>query len=446
MIKIAIHSRYDSLSLTTNALLKKMLGPLCGMVREIGFLRRPSRGPKIISTGSDLTGVHILLNKPNPGRGGYHIGAAGISFNEAVIKTLGESVERYAQLVAEISGRFTVKFMSYSQLVMTEGNTVLPPDKFDWFVPRQYQQNHFPLQPYTDQPLGWVKLPSFLGAYSLWVPAQLVLVGYRVKHTQHEPWISPAVTTGTAAHTDKVKALLNAVLELIQIDSAMGHWYSEQHAKKITFDSRTQSLEKILLRQGYFSHQDFMFYSLENPDLLGFSVACVYRKQEGIPKMAVGLGSDVSLNKAMYKAYLEAIGVIGLSRMIVFQKKAACTHPEFFYDLDTNVGFYALGRHHSMVREKFPLENSVRAGDLPPDLDGDETRQLSLLVESFKKSGKALFFCDLTCVEAADLGLTVPRVWSPDTLSLCLPGAPWIKHPRYLDYGGFANELPHPYP
>ncbi len=447
MIKLEINSRDINMSPITHLLTQKMLSPLCGIVQEIGFLRRSSRAPRVMSTGSELTGVHALLNRPHPGRGGYHVGAAGLNLNETLIKTLGESVERYAQLVAEIAGRFTSQFLPYNQLAITIGeSSVLSDDRLRLFGQHQFKQTGFPFVGYANQPLNWMQLPSLLGRHSLWVPMQFILVGYQVKHKENEPWLSPAVTTGTAAHTDKVKALMNSILELVQIDSAMGHWYSARRSKRIEFDERTCSLEAILKRQGHFSHSQFSFYWLENPDLAGLSVACVYRNQRSIPKVAIGLGADISLSKAMYKAYLEAIGVIGLSRMVICQKKTNYANESYFYDLDSNVGYYGLGYHASLIQEKFPLENSIRAMYLPPDINGSETEQLAVLVNSFKESNKELLFCDLTCIEASDLGFVVPRVWSPDTLSLCLPSAPWIKHPRYLNYGGVAHEFPHPYP
>ncbi|MCD6039140.1 MAG: hypothetical protein K0S27_540 [Gammaproteobacteria bacterium] len=445
MIKLKVHSRDNQLSPITQLLSRKMLSPLCGIVREIGFLRRSSRMPRIISTGADLTGVHVLLNKPRPGLGGYHIGATGISLNEVLIKTLGESVERYAQLVSEISGRFSTRFLSYSQLVLTEGDAVLPEDRLKIFEDHQFKQAGFPFVQYADQPLDWIKLPSLLSSYSMWIPTQFLLVGYQVKHAKNEPWISPAVTTGTASHVNKVSALINSILELVQIDSAMGHWYSNRQSKRIIFDDRTRNLEIILEKQGYFNHSNFCFYWLENPDLAGFSIACIYRSQLSIPKVAIGLGADVSLIRAMYKAYLEAIGVIGLARMLIFHKKEGYSK-DSFYDLDTNVGYYGRGYHYSFIQEKFPLEYVINARDLPADIEGRQSAQLAVLINSFKKSGKELLFCDLTCVEAADLGFIVPRVWSPDTLSLCLPSAPWMQHRRYLNYGGFAHEFPHPYP
>lgn len=446
MIKLSINSLDPYLSPTTQKLTRKMLSPLCGLVQEIGFLKRASRSPKIISTGADLTGVHVLLDKPHPGRGGYHIGAAGIQLNEALIKTYGESIERYSQLVSEVSERFSTKFLNYSQLLLQEKGSVVSESMLNLFNQHQFKQEGFPLTEYLDQPLSWMKLPSLVSLHSMWVPVQFVLVGYQVKHALNEPWISPAVTTGTAAHTDKVQALMNSILEIIQIDSVMGHWYSASQSKKIIFDERTAGLEKILIRQGHFKQSHFSFHWLENPDLAGFSVACVYRDPHVIPKVAIGLGADVSLVKAMYKAYLEAIGVIGLARMLLLQNETPYSIDSHFYDLDSNVGYYASGYHFSLVQDKFPVDRTISAMDLPQDIAGCEEKQLSILVDSFKKSNKELLFCDLTCVEAEDLGFVVPRVWSPDTLALCLPSAPWMRHPRYQDYGGFSHEFPHPYP
>ncbi|MHB1949121.1 MAG: YcaO-like family protein [Gammaproteobacteria bacterium] len=451
MLNISITPTSYPLSQTTNKLLKRMLSPLCGLIQEIGFIRRGKFEPKIIATGADLTGVHVLLNKQNPGRSAYHIGANGVHFNEAIIKTLAESLERYSQLVSEVSNRFSTQLLSYRERIQREGENVLPNKYLHLFSDAQYERQDFPFEKYCDQPLAWIKLQSLLGVHTVYVPAQFVLVGYQVKKKLREPWLCAAVTTGTAAHTDKVKALNNAILELIQIDSAMGHWYSSQQAPKIDFDSRTNALKTLLQKQQHFDPQCFSFHWLKNPDLVGFSIACVYRKSaNGIPKVAIGLGSDGRLVRAMYKAYLEALGVIGLARMVVFNKENTvttfCEDENSYYDLDSNVGHYATGQRFSFIQEKFPLDKIINASDLPRDIDENEVNLLKELVASFKHSNKELLFCDLTCHEADDLGFCVPRVWSQDVLSLCLPSAPWVQHPRFLAYGGLAHELPHPYP
>jgi len=68
------------------------------------------------------------------------------------------------------------------------------------------------------------------------------------------------------------------------------------------------------------------------------------------------------------------------------------------------------------------------------------------LIAAFKETGKELAFLDLTTPDIADLGFRVARVWSPDTLSLSLPSAAPVLHPRFRAYGGVIRESPHPYP
>ncbi|MFF4414406.1 hypothetical protein ACFYY8_17910 [Streptosporangium sp. NPDC001559] len=64
---------------------------------------------------------------------------------------------------------------------------------------------------------------------------------------------------------------------------------------------------------------------------------------------------------------------------------------------------------------------------------------------AFARTGKQLSYLDLTTPDIRRLGLTVRRVWSPDTLGPCLPSAPPLLHRRFADYGGAANPEPHPY-
>jgi thiazole/oxazole-forming peptide maturase SagD family component len=450
-MRVHTYSQFDSLSYTTKNLLNRMQSPLCGMDHEIGFLLHSSRDAKVVVTGAEMAGVHTLLNLPHPGLGAYHLGGCGIRFNEAIIRTLGETVERYSQVISEVAGFSDSRFLSYQQMILLS-DKVLSLDKINYFLSQQYYQQNFPFDVMTsDLPVTWVKLYSLLDRYYIWVPAQLVFVGYKVKRRQQEPWIAAAVTTGTAAHTDQAQALINAIMELIQIDSAMGHWYSSQAALKIEFDERTQSLASLMLKYNAKHYSAYTFHWLKNPDLPGFSIACIYRGfDQVLPNVVVGLGSSLQLVDAMYKAFLEAVGIMGLARMIIFDRKYHLSdnaiNPRAIYDLDSNVAYYALGHKRELMDKKFPLDMTIKANDLPADIALAGEDAINLLLNSFDKSYKQLLFYDLTNTEARELGFVVPRVWSPDLLPLCLPSAPFLNHDRYLAYGGASHENPHPYP
>jgi len=260
------------------------------------------------------------------------------------------------------------------------------------------------------------------------------------------------VTTGTAAHISYLLAFKAAILELIQLDTVMGHWYSNWCAYEIEMDNRLSSLISLIKRYSYDSRNRYIFYYIPNPDLAGFTIACVYLQEKGLPKIVIGLGADTTLENAMYKAFLETVASVGLSRMVVFKGKYEIDKHNIpiesnaLYDLDRNVEYYGSGNNIKRIEERFLKMPSIKATNLPDDILGNHAAQLGKLITSFTTTNKQLYYLDLTGAEEKSLGFHVVRVWSPNTLSLCLPSAPPVMHPRFTNFGGIKHENPHPYP
>ncbi len=440
------------LKFKSEQLVKSMLSPYCGINQEIGYVSRTNGDMRLMVGSAALTGIHVLFDRPNPGRGAYHIGGTGILPNESMIRILGETVERYAQLMADLSFSSQLCFESYNNLC-NKGAKVLPFHYYSFYSDLQLSRKGFPFcMVNEDSKLSWIKMTSCLDNSSIWIPAQFILVGYNVRKNDGEPWITSAVTTGTAAHVNYPLAFKSAMLELIQLDSVMGHWYSGWQAYEIEFDGRLASLSCLMKQYSSDILHRYIFYYLPNPDLAGFSIACVYLQEQGLPKVVIGLGADLSLEKAIYKAFLETVASVGLARMVVFKgaheidKHAEPISPENLYDLDRNVEYYGSGKNFELIQNRFLNMPKIKASALPPDIIGNETVQLKKLVSSFTQNHKELYYLDLTGLEEKALGFNVVRVWSPNTLSLCLPSAPQVRHQRFNDYGGVKHEDPHPYP
>ena len=442
-----------SVSPETRRLIRQTVSPLCGLAQAVYLALYDRLGPHFFVAAGDLTGVHVLLNQPKPRSGVYHIGGSGVVLEEALIRTLGESVERYTQLLAGIHFRGRVQLASYRQMA-ARGECVLPFEQLRLFSPAQYAKAGFPFQPFSeDSLLGWVQVASIRSEHPTWVPAQCLFVGYAV-HAQGEPWVFPAVTTGSAAHRNYASALHNALLELIQIDSAMGHWYTGATAARIELDQRTAALERLMQRQFEKGTALPQFYWLPNADLPGLTVACVLKGKPGTaPAAAVGLGCDLKLKHALYKALLECVGVAQMAKLTLLDNSMRASVEEGYvldlqhiYDLDRNVAYYALPKHSAPVFAKFDERQSIKASELPPDVNDDIDAQNRLLLKGFLDSGKELVAADLTTRDCKQIGFVALRVWSPDTLSLCIPSAPPAAHPRFQAYGGFQNDRPHPYP
>lgn len=441
------HYKYQS-----GQLIRRMLSPFCGINQEIAYVSRTGGDKRLMVGTAALTGVHVLFDRPNPGRGAYHIGGTGIFPQESMIRILGESIERYAQLMSGFAFASQLRIASWREL-NAQGEPVLPFDALTFYAVKQLSRPGFPFESATlDSPLAWIKMQSCDGSAPLYVPAQLVLVGYTVNKEQNEPWLTTAVTTGTAAHISYEQAFRSALLELIQLDTVIGHWYSGWKIYQIELDHRVSAFHALFKRYTSTSQHHYLFYYLPNPNLAGITVACVYLQEKGLPKVVIGLGADLSLESAMYKAFLETVASVGLARMVVFKgkneldKHSSIIDPNQLYDLDRNVEYYGAGQKYSRIEERFLRMPGMRASDCPPDVSGTPAQQLRQLINSFKQHNKRLYYLDLTGSEEKALGFNVVRVWSPDTLSLCLPSAPQILHPRFNDYGGFKHADPHPYP
>ena len=416
-------------------LLERMLCPLTGLSTRMGFVLRSAAEPRVVCIGGDMTGVHVVRGLPEPREGAYHIGGSGLGREEALLRALGETAERYSEFMSVAAGGLNLRFGRRSELV-SEGLSLISPAPRSKHSRDQLARPGFPYVAVDPEiPLGWVEGVSLLNGEARWTPAQEALLGY--VRPQGEPRFSNAVTTGTAAHTGLELALRGSLLELIQIDAAMGHWYGAGQALRIGPGKRTAVVSRLVARHLRPGGPRPGFYLLPNADLPGFPVACLLEGRDQ-PVFAAGLGCDLHLSRAMYKAFIEATSVAQLATVIAFRRRLEGIgdgwDPTRMYDLDTNVAYFAAGPRATVAR--FTDAPEVAPEDLPADTATDPADDVRMLAGAFRRLGREILFFDLTPPDVRSLGLCVTRVWSPDMLCLSLPSAPPAAHPRFKAYGG----------
>lgn len=448
-MRLLFHHSQNLQRQQTRQLIGRLFGPLCGLDQTVGLCNRSAAEPRIFVLSAEMTGVHLLLDRPQPPLNAYHIGGAGVCLEEAMIKTLAETVERYCQMLAHASGQHLTRFRSYRSMI-EDGCIVVDPDKLTFYTAEQLASADFPFCRFdSDAPFDWVQARSLLRDDDpIWLPSQLAFIGYNLKSSEKR--LSSAVTTGTAAHTDSRLAARSAILELVQLDTAMGFWFSRQASAEIVLKDRTRAISDLIVEYFHPATPKPRFFWLRNPDMPVFTIACLTGSgADAFPASAVGLGSDLKLNDAMYKALLEAVGVSYLAKIVAFQEDtSAGEHPADvgLFDLDANVAFYARPENQDRIRAKFGSTAAVADADLPADFAGTVNDELAHMAGAFVHSSKELLFLDITTRDAAALGFHVARVWSPDLLTLSLPNLPPGGHPRFNAYGGFEDASPHPYP
>lgn len=438
--KNSVHKR---LNYQTAQLWENMVSPLCGILTNIFVYHRQSYDPKGIAIGGELANVSRFKGLTRAIN--YHIGGMGMSREEAMIKCLAESYERYIPVMFDPKLYLKCHFDSYIGLKEKKGSDIIiTSDLFEYFSDEQHEQKQFFQKFSINNPMEWVQTLEITTNKYMWVPTHLLFFGYLPKKELGEFRINSAVSTGTAVHNNVPACLLNSFYEMVLIDAAICHWYTDSRAYKIELNTRTRHLKQIINKSIPLNNINLEFYWLPSVDFPTFNIACISRG-DTIPKFSIGLGCDFNLERAMYKAFIEYIGTRFLSNTLaVIQEKNI--EPNSIRNFDDNVLYYALGNGADRINMKFNPAITIQDDDLPADIEGNKKHLVNLLVETCRKTNKYISFINLTNNESKDVGLVATKLWSPQLIGVPTPHAVPIKHQRFVDYGGVSHLDPHPYP
>lgn len=386
----------------------------------------------------------------------YHISGYGLYNEEAFIKFLGESVERYAPIVTESLFKTNAVYASYNEI--KKRGKVLPLEYINIFSPEQQRMMHMMLKPYSerhiteDDVISWINCPSLLNpGENIWVPLQMMFVGFVKDETKKELWVTPSFSTGTAAHRTVNKALLNAIVEYIQIDAFVLSWYTEHKCKRILIDDPViqRTLEKVGLGEN--SPYEIIPLYMTLPDLdLPSVMVILKRKDNKLPSLILGVQGDMDIRNAVLRGIFESTAIISMNiyNTIYDPNKVVFSNTETaFADLDTNVLYYGTpGHDHEIANllkkicgETVPL-SSFEQRSLSTEM------QLSHLLNELKKVSQYAVFLDLTPPELYGKNWSIIRTFIPELCGMCFPGLPFKNHPRMKQYGGAINGYPHPLP
>lgn len=387
----------------------------------------------------------------------YHISGYGSFYEEAMIKYIGESIERYASIVGPRLAEDRVVFGSYNE--MKKKGKVMPikyldvfsKEQLDWFASINDKFSNTNVN--EDSVLGWIKCSSLLNSdEEIYVPAQMMFIGYLPNCSLGEKFYLPAFTTGTASHKSVKKALLNAIIEYIQIDSFVIKWYTQRKCPVVKIDNEVINdlLEKANLGKNSCYDIIPIYMSLEDFSLPIFGVLAK-SKIIRMPYMFFGVQGDFDKENAVLRGIMESTSIspLGYFQHIInpdisFEQ----IENSGFGDLDSNVLYYC---RPEKAEEKWSVFRKIMGKEINfsdiknlGDLSIDE--RLDTLINDLKKVSEYAVYLDITPPEVANKGWSVIRALIPELMQMCLPGFPYINHPRMKKYGGVVNEYPHPLP
>lgn len=241
----------------------------------------------------------------------------GTSREEALLGTIGETVERYCSAFYDIDEGIKSSYekMSYKSI---------HPNEFALFHEKQYKNESFYLKPFdTKSELTWFKTIDLAnGGDEVYCPGAVLYLPW----TRDEHPIDFTTSTGLAAHTNLHKAILTGIYELIERDSFTITWLQNIVPPKLIIDSDTRNFIEGIFPRHYKFHLFDITYDFGVPSVFGI---CVGESDFG-KFIAVGASSRGTMQEAVRKALKEIAQGVGYIRFLLGQNNQWNPDDNFF--------------------------------------------------------------------------------------------------------------------
>jgi len=371
----------------------------------------------------------------------YHLAGYGITREEASIRLIGETIERYSLAYCHEYLKNKIFRSTYDNLEKNGHNVMNL--KFLNVFNESKVINHV----LNNDVIGWFELINVLNKEHIFIPAQMFFLTYVLVNKMNEKMNFVSVSTGTASHTSYENALKNSLTEYLQTDSFMLFWYGKNvHAPEVVLDDRTKNFlekNKLLPENHDIQVLDLTF---DKP----FPILVVIIHGEEYPRFSFGIQGSHSPYQALYRGLLESASVMNYLDGSFFYNTEdfirSYDKKQDFDNLDSNSIFWA---NDSQMSEKNNfLKSKIRGKKSIADIKTVAEKNLITKILDYIKINNFNLGCyDITCPE---IGLRrewyVTRTIIPELLPMCIPNSPFHNHPRFLKVGGCEYILPHPLP
>lgn len=233
------------------------------------------------------------------GGGGTTANGSGADFDEevAILKTINEGLERFSLCVYRNDN---LLFSSYEKIA----GKAINPSSFAGISDVQRQSDKR-LEIKRDSCFRWVKGFSLPEKKDVFIPAQLVYVGYR--YHLGEPLIQQQISTGAAAATSFEEALYSGICETVERDAFVITYFNKLSPPLINLETIDDvDFQKLLAS---FKRYNLELYVINTTtDIAIPSVMAIIVDRTGVgPAVHVGNKTDLNFKKAIIGAVCECL-------------------------------------------------------------------------------------------------------------------------------------------
>jgi len=392
-------------TINTNHLqVARMVSPETGILSHIMRLSRLNNDPRLISYGIWPGQTGALGGENFGGRSS----GCGWEENDALLGTVGETLERYSSAFYDIKDAF---FGSWLEL--PDKGASLHPSEYALFHDKQHADERFLIKPFTeDLRIHWFRCTDLTTGLENWVPAQFIYLPF----SKDDNYITNTTSTGLAAHTDMNKCLLTALYESIERDCFTTTWLQGIVPPKIEI---TPELESYLGEHipGKYEWNFFdINFDIGIPSVLGI---CFGTAEYG-DFVAVGCSTRPTYGEAIQKTIKEISQGIPYFRFLLGQEKDWMPSDDYneLQNFEQHSIFYTKRKDLQFVFDPYRAAPATKVIDLyepRPRNDRDEVKHVLQLI---KNVGCNVMFRDTTTPDVRQSGFFTVRAFIPQFVQL----------------------------
>lgn len=412
-----------------------------GLLYHMMKLPRMNLDPSLLSFGVWPSNTEFLGGEKFGGRSS----GCGYQWDNAVLSTIGETVERYAPA-----------FYNKNELIRSSfkdlGKNAVHPSEYALFHEEQFKDKRFMIKKFDEEiELTWCPMHDLTTGETSYVPGQFIYMPYN----QDKHFVTANTSTGLSAHTNFYKALLGGLYEVIERDSFVLTWMQNLVPQKIKITSQIQEHLNKCFPGNYEWNFFDITYDLETPSVFGI---CFGEAEYG-KFVAVGTSSRGTFGEALQKVIQEVGQAVPYFRYLLGERKNWTPSDDFneLQNFEDHSILYLKRPELLTVFDKWRNAKEEKVVDLWEQKTLDDKDEIKRIVKALAKNNCNVLVKDITTPDIRQLGFYSIKVFVPQLIQMAgaYPfyfngGERLYSVPKKLgypsnDYSGL-NKFPHPFP
>ncbi len=420
----------------------KAISPEIGILRYVAKLPRMSLDPRMVGFGIGATDTEFLSGEKYAGRSS----GAGFSWDDALLGTIGETVERYAPCFYNKKEGIPSTYKDLKQLA-------IPPKEFALFHEKQIENEKFKLKAFTeDTKLIWFPTTDITNGKETYVPGQFIYMPFTEVDGNY---VTNNTSTGLAAHTDYYKAILTGLYEAIERDSFVITWMQKIAPKKIIITKEIDDFINKNFPVRYEWHFFDMTYDLDVPTIMA---VCIGETEFG-KFLTISSSSRSTYGQALIKVVQEVGQSVPYFRFLLEDRKNWNPADDFLNirSFDDHSILYTKRPDLWFVFDPWIQQKETKKITLYESIPRNDKEEIIKIAKTFKALNYNLLIKDITTCDIRQLGFFSIKVFVPQLIPLSgiFPyyfsgGERLYSVPKKMGYTAYdyehLNQYPHPFP